>query len=246
MLTEPTLETLKMLGLKAMAEAFVAQQHDTTTASLSFEERFGMIVDAERLFRDNRKLVRRLKEAKLRHGQACLETIDYDAKRELDKNVVRGLATCRWVQEHQNVVVTGPTGVGKTFLICALAQQACRKGFRAAYRRVPRLLEELNLARADGSYDKLLTRFARIDVLVLDDWGLAPLKESNRHDILEIMEDREGARSTVIASQVPRDHWHDYLGDPTVADAVLDRIVHNAHTITLKGPSRRKEKAQKA
>jgi DNA replication protein DnaC len=156
---------------------------------------------------------------------------------------MRQLATCRWVDEHHNILITGPTGVGKTYLACALAQQACRKGYRTFYRRLARLFEELTLVRADGSYPKLLAKLARADVLVLDDWGIGTLKDAQRHDLLEVMEDRDALRSTVITSQLPRDGWHDYLGDPTVADAVLDRLVHNAYTITLKGPSRRKERA---
>ena len=142
------------------------------------------------------------------------------------------------------MLITGPTGTGKTYVACALAQQACRKGFRALYRRVPRLFDELTLARADGTYARLLARLARVDVLVIDDWGLAPLRDQERRDLLEILEDRYGTRSTIITSQLAREHWHDYLGDPTVADAICDRLLHNAHRIVLKGPSRRKENAQ--
>jgi DNA replication protein DnaC len=245
MLAESTLEKLTAMRIDAMATAYREQLKDPKLSRLGFDERFAMLVDAEALFRDNRRLTRRLREAKLRQGQACLEDVDYPPKRELDRAQIRQLSSCRWVAEHHNVIVSGATGVGKTFIACALGQQACRKGYRVLYRRVPRLFEELNLARADGSYAGLLARLARIDVLVLDDWGIAPLREAQRHDLLEIMEDRDNARSTVIASQLPRENWHEHIGDPTVADAVLDRIIHKAYTIALKGPSRRKEKPQR-
>lgn len=242
---EPTVERLRVMRLGAMADAYLAQLQNPKNAALGFDERLAMIVDAEHLFRDNRKLSSRLKEAKLRIGDACIEDIDYPPKRELDKAQVRQLATCRWVEEHHNVLVTGPTGVGKTYVACALAQQACRNGYRTTYRRLARFFDELNLARADGSYAKLLAKLARIDVLVLDDWGIVAIKEAHRQDLLEVMEDRDGLRSTVITSQLPPEKWHDYIGDPTVADAVLDRIVHRAYRIALRGPSRRKEKATK-
>jgi DNA replication protein DnaC len=200
-------------------------------------------VDAESLARENARMARFLKEAKLRLSNACIEDIDYAARRELEKSLVRQLATCRWTQEKQNIVITGATGTGKTYIACALAQQACRKGYRALYRRAPRLFEELALAHADGSYVRLLEKLARIDVLVLDDWALAPPKEQERRDLLELLEDRYSLRSTVIASQLPTAKWHDYVGDPTVADAICDRILHNAHRILLKGPSRRKQTA---
>lgn len=236
-----TLERLHTLRLGAMADAYRAQQQAAATAALGFDERFSMLVDAEHLFRGNRALARRLKEAKLRVPHACLEDLDPSPRRGLDRALVRQLATGRWIAEHHHVLITGPTGVGKTYLACALGQQACRQGFRALYRRVPRLFDELALAHADGSYTTLLARLARIDVLVLDDWGLAPLKESQRQDLLEVLEDRDGSRSTVITSQLPREQWHDYLGEPTVADAILDRVVHRAFPIALTGPSRRKE-----
>ncbi len=238
-----TLDRLRGLRLGALADAYLAQQHDPAVSGLSFDERFSMLVDAEHLFRDNRALTRRLKDARLRVPQACLEDLDTGPRRGLDRSLVRQLATCRWVAEHHNVLITGATGVGKTYLACALAQQACRQGYRTIYRRLPRLFEELLLAHADGSYTTLLARLARVDVLVLDDWGLGALTETHRHDLLEMLDDRDGTRSTVITSQLPREQWHDYLGDPTVADAILDRVIHRAHPVALTGPSRRKEAA---
>jgi len=239
MLTEQTVDRLRTLRLGAIAEAYLAQQRDAATAALSFDERLGMLVDAEQLAREHRALTRRLKEAKLRMSQACVEDLDYSG-RKLDRALMRQLATCRWVAEHQNILVTGPTGVGKTFVACALAQQACRQGHRVIYRRLPRLFPEFTLAHGDGTYPTVLARFARVDVLVLDDWGLVALKDLHRQDLLEILDDRDGARSTIITSQLPCDRWHEYLGDPTVADAILDRVVHRAHRLTLSGPSRRK------
>ncbi len=191
--------------------------------------------DGRRLPRRNRALARRLKEAKLRMPQACVEDLDYHPRRHLERTLIRQLATGRWVEEHHNVLITGATGVGKTYLACALGQQACRQGYRTIYRRLPRLFEELTLAHADGSYTALLARLARVDVLVLDDWGLAAISDGYRRDLLEVLDDRDGARSTVIASQLLRDDWHTYLGDPTIADAILDRLVHRAHVIKLKG-----------
>ena len=235
------LDRLRHLRLGAMADAYLVHQQDTTHAGLSFDERFSMLVDAEHLYRDNRALAHRLKDAKLRIPHACLEDVDHSPRRDLDRALLRQLATCCWVVEHHNVLVTGATGVGKTYLVCALGQQACRQGYRAIYRRLSRLFEELTLAHADGSYTTLLARLARADVLVLDDWGLAVVKDAHRHDLLEMLDDRDGSRSTVITSQLPRERWHDYLGDPTVADATLDRLVHRAHPIALAGPSRRKE-----
>jgi DNA replication protein DnaC len=243
MLNEPTIEKLKTLRLHAMAEAWAAQQTQPDIATLSFDERFGLLVDAEWLHRENTRLQRALKEAKLRMSAACVEDIEYSVKRELDKALIRQLASCRWVAEHQNVIISGKTGTGKTYIACALAQQACRKGYRAIYRRAPRLFQELALARADGSYPRLLARLARTDVLIIDDWALSPLTADQRNDIFEILEDRYGGRSTIFASQLEAKRYHEYLGDPTVADAVCDRLIHNAHRVVLSGPSRRKEEA---
>lgn len=245
MLHQPTLEKLKALHLDAMAHAWTEQHQSAEIHQLGFDERLGLLVDAEWLDRDNKRLSRLLKEAKLKLTQACIEDVDYAAKRELDKAVIRQLSTCRWVEQHQNVLISGMTGTGKTYLACALAQQACRKGFRALYRRAPRLLDELHLARADGTYPRLLSKLARADVLLLDDWAIKPLRDQERHDFLEVLEDRYGARSTLMTSQLPPAKWHEFLADETVADAICDRLLHNAHRIVLKGPSRRKEDTAK-
>jgi DNA replication protein DnaC len=242
MLREPTLEKLHALRLRVMAATWLEQDKSPDTLALSFDERLALLVDAEMLARDNTRLAKNLRSAKLRIADACVEGIDFPKARELDKSVVRALATCRWVHEHQAVLVDGATGTGKSYLACALAHQACRKGLRVFYRRVPRLFDELRLARADGSYPRLLARIAKVDVLVLDDFAIAPLTDDSRRDLLEILEDRYGLRSTIITSQLEPKLWHDYLADPTVADAICDRVMHGAHRLSLKGPSRRKTK----
>ena len=241
MLNPPTMEQLHALKLAAMAAAWTAQQQAAAVAALSFDERLGLLVEAEWLARENARLTRHLQAAKLKLGQACLEAIDYAARRELDKALVRQLATGRWIAEHQQVLITGATGTGKTFVACALAHQACRQGYRALYWRVSRLFPALALARADGTYTRLLAKCARVDVLVLDDLGMTPLQEPERRDLLEILEDRYGTRSTIVTSQLPSAHWHEAIGEPTLADAICDRLLHNAHRLVRKGPSRRKE-----
>ncbi len=240
MMTEPTTDRLRGMRLGTMADAWLAQREDPKIHELDFDTRFAMLVDAEQLSRDNKRLTRALREAKLRIPNACLEDLEFAPHRDLDRAVVRQLATCSWIASHANVIITGATGTGKSYVACALAQQACRSGYRAAYRRMPRLLEELTLAHADGTYTRLLGRLAKVDVLVLDDWGIAPLRDQERRDLLEIVEDRHGARATILTSQLPVENWHDYVGDPTIADALLDRVVHTAHRIKLKGPTRRK------
>jgi DNA replication protein DnaC len=242
MLNEPTMEKLKTMKLNAMATAWTAQQGQSDLARLAFDERLGLLVDAEWLDRDNKRMAKLLKDAKLKLPSACVEDIEYTAKRELDRAIIRQLASCRWVQEHQNVLITGMTGTGKTYVACALAQQACRKGHRVVYRRTSRFFGELALARVDGTYARHLARLARADVLVLDDWAMAPIKDDERRDLLEVLEDRYGTRSVIMTSQTPPKEWHDYLGEPTHADAICDRLLHNAHRIVLKGPSRRKGK----
>lgn len=241
MLNEPTMEKLKALKLDGMAAAFAEQNKNTQYSALGFDERFGLMVDAEALHRENRRMSRYLDEAKLKMRSACIEGIEYPARRELDKAVIRQLASCRWVSERQNVVVTGPTGVGKTYVACALAEQACRKGHRAMYRRSSRLFDELRLARADGTYAGLLKKLTKIEVLVIDDWGSSKVDDDQRSDLMEILDDRYLAASTILTSQLPISKWHDHLADPNNADAICERILHNAHKLQLKGPSRRKE-----
>jgi DNA replication protein DnaC len=243
MMMEPTIEKLRALKLFAMVAAWFAQREDTSMGELDFDSRFALLIEAETLARDNKRLQKLLHDAKLRIPNACLEDLNFSAKRELDRALVRQLALGRWIVDKQNIIITGATGVGKTYLGCAFGQLACRLGFRVLYRRVPRLFEELALAHADGTYTRLLGRFAKADVLILDDWGLVALTDQQRRDVLEILEDRHGLRATVVTSQLPVDTWHDYIAHPTIADAVLDRLVHNAHKLTMKGPSRRKENA---
>ena len=242
MLNEPTMQKLLTLRLGSMAEAWHSQQRDAKISALAFDERFALLVDAEYLARDNRRLGRLLKDAELRIPNACLEDVDTANNRGVDRSMLRQLATETWVEEHLNVLVTGPTGVGKSYLASAIGQAACRRRRRVIYRRVPRLFDELALSKADGSYAKLLARLAKADVLILDDLGLGAPTEAQRHDLLEVMEDRYGRRSTVVTSQLPVPKWHEWLGDPTLADAVLDRLVHNAYKLELRGNSRRKEK----
>lgn len=243
MLTNPTVEKLREMKLAGMAEALSEQLSDPDISAMTFEDRLGLLVDREDITRANRRLRTRLAQAKLRLS-ACIEDIDYRSPRGLSKTVIHGLASGRWLGEHLNILITGPTGVGKTYLACALAQQACRQGRRALYLRLPRLCHDLEIARADGSYHKQLTKLARHDLLVLDDWGLAPLSPAGRRDLLEILDDRYQRRSTLITSQLPVGKWHQYLDDPTLADAILDRVIHNAHRIELSGDSLRKQKGE--
>jgi DNA replication protein DnaC len=242
MLTHPTLEKLQTLKFTGMASALAEQLQMPDIEELAFEERLGLLIDREITERENRRLSSRLRRARLKH-QAALEDIDYRHPRGLDKPLIQSLAACRWVREHLNILITGPTGVGKTWLACALAQKACREGYTALYLRLPRLLQEMTIAKGDGRYTKLLATLAKTDVLVLDDWGLAKLTGEQRRDLLEILEDRHGVRSTLATSQLPVEKWHDMIGDPTLADAILDRLVHNAYKINLKGGSMRKRKA---
>ena len=243
MLKHPTLDKLHALKLTGMAAALADQSATPDITDLSFEERLGLLVDREMTERDNRRMSSRLRRAKLRHA-AILEDIDYRNSRGLDKGLVQSLASCQWVKEHLNVLITGPTGVGKTWLACALAHKACREGYTAQYVRLTRLLRELTIAKGDGQYSKLLTSLAKVDVLILDDWGLMKLSAENRRDLLEVLEDRHGRRSTIATSQLPIEEWHGVIGDATLADAILDRLVHNAYKINLRGESMRKRQAK--
>ena len=243
MLKHPTLDKLHALKLTGMAAALADQSATPDMTDLSFEERLGLLVDREMTERDNRRMSSRLRRAKLRHT-AILEDIDYRNSRSLDEGLIQSLASCQWVKEHLNVLITGPTGVGKTWLACALAHKACREGYTAQYVRLTRLLRELTIAKGDGQYAKLLTNLAKVDVLILDDWGLMKLSAENRRDLLEVLEDRHGRRSTIATSQLPIEEWHGVIGDATLADAILDRLVHNAYKINLRGESMRKQQAK--
>ena len=242
MLTHPTVDKLHQLRCTAMATALAEQLGSPQVEALSFEERLGLLVDRELTERHSRQLTNRLRRARLRHA-ACVEDIDFRQPRGLDKDLVLSLADGRWIRDHLNLLVTGPAGVGKTWISCALTHSACRLGYSASYRRLPRLLTELAIARADGRYAKLLASIAKTSVLVIDDWGVSKLSAENRRDLLEIIEDRHGLRSTIVTSQLPVESWHAVIGDPTLGDAILDRLVHNAYQLNLKGESMRKTRA---
>lgn len=241
MIVEETLDKLHRLRLRVMAKAFEEQLNDPEFSKLSFEDRLGLIVDREWLERENRRLSRRLKEAHFRF-QVRPEEIEYRGRGGLDKALISELATCEWIRRHLNLLVTGPTGVGKTFLSCALGTRACQVGFRVLFYRAPRLFGELEVARCDGSYIRLLSRLKRTDLLIIDDWGLSTLSDVERRDFLEIVEDRYELGSTVICSQVPVNKWHAVIDEPTIADSILDRLIHSAYRIELKGESFRKRK----
>lgn len=242
MLLHPTLEKLTILRFTGMAAALDEQMQMESLDDLSFEERLGILLDREMAVRQSKRMNTRLRKAKLRQ-ESCIEDIDFRHPRSLDKSLVMRLAGCEWIKEHNNLIITGPTGVGKTYLSCAFAQKACREGFNTLYLRMTKLFEDLSLAKGDGRYLKLLASFAKADLLVLDDYGLNELNREQRHDFLEILEDRHGLKSTLVTSQLPIDLWHEQIGDPTLADAILDRLVHSAHKIKLNGDSMRKKNA---
>ena len=245
MLIQPTIEKLCAMRLRGMAEAFEQQQQDANIHSLSFEERLGLLIDRQWNWRQNRALDRRLRNGRLQ-GPACIEDIDYRTPRGLDRQLVRSLtAESAWVREHQHLFLIGPTGVGKTWLARAFAHKACRDGYTALFLKAAELFRDLDMARADGSHGKLLDRLSRIDLLIVDDWAMAPLTEAERRDFLEICDGRYQVRSTLLTSQLPVASWHSQIGDPTVADSILDRLVHNAHRIELKGESMRKKRTAK-
>ena len=242
MLIEETLEKLQAMKLSALAEAVQQQLHSDDAATLSFEERLGLLVDSEWTAREQRKLQRRLQTAKLRYP-ASLEAVDFTQPRRLNRQQVLTLGSCAWLAERHNLLITGPTGIGKSFLACAFVERACRRGFTARYVRMPRLLHEVAVGRGDGSFARLLARLAKLDLLAIDDWLLAPLRDAERRDLTEVIEDRAERASTLIASQLPLTDWHAVIGDPNQADAICDRLLHDAHRLELKGPSMRRTKA---
>jgi DNA replication protein DnaC len=244
MLNQPTIEKLQTMKLFGMADAFRAQLESTDISQLSFEERFALLVDQQWLWKENRALVRRLRSARLKE-RGVIEDIDYQHPRGLDRKLMRSLASSEWVRHNQNVLLIGPTGIGKTWLACALAQKACRDGFSVSHKRTPELFRELAIAHVDGSIGRVLVKLSRIDVLVLDDFAMAPLKDSERRDFLEICDDRYQRRSLILTSQLPVAHWHEQIGDPTIADSILDRLVHNAYRLELNGESIRKKRGRK-
>lgn len=244
MLTNPTRRGLVMLRMPGMAKAYEEQLDNPSHQSMSFDDRFGLLVDAELAMRENRRVARLLKSAKLKAANAVPEDIDFSARRGVDKRQIMDLLTCQWIERGQHVVITGPTGTGKTWLGCALGREATRKGLSVSYQRMPRLMEDMEVAHADGSLPALRTKLAKARLLILDDWGVAPITARGRQNLLEVIDDRVPGGSVLITSQLPVKIWHDYLGEPTVADAILDRLLHNKHAIELKGDSMRKHAAR--
>lgn len=243
MLTHPTLEQLRQLGLAGMARAFEELAANTRGAELDHAEWLGLLLDREMADRQDRRLMARLRYARLRHN-AAVEDVDYRTARGLDRALFQKLAQGNWIKEQQNLIIIGPSGVGKSWLACALGHRACRDNLSVLYQRIPRLFSDLVLARGDGRYARLMRALGGVKLLILDDWGLEPLTAEQRHDLLEIVEDRYSRGATLITSQIPVDRWHDLIGDPTLADAILDRVVHNAHRIQLRGDSLRRKRAQ--
>ena len=242
MLTHPTLDQLKTLKLNGMADAFVELQGNEASDDLSHAEWLALLLDREAAGRNTKRMQSRLRAAKLRHVGASIEDVDYRSPRKLDKGVFQQLTTCKWIADHRSLLITGPCGIGKTWLGCALGQKACRQDYTVVYKRVPRLFAELELAHGDGRFPRLFRSLVKADLLVLDDWGPDRLNAGQRRDLMEIVEDRYGNGSTLITSQLPVDKWHDVIGEPTFADAILDRLVNNAYRLTLDGPSMRKVK----
>lgn len=240
MMMNTTLDQLRTLKLDGLAGALQEQLENPGSAGLAFEERLALLVDREVAHRDNRRQARLLKQAKLRYGQATLEDLDASPGRGIERSAIMSLALGTWIETGQCILISGPTGAGKSWLACALAQHACRRGYSAYYQRVPRLAEELAIRHGSGSFGKWLIQLAKTDVLLLDDWGMNALDATARADLLEIMDDRVARRATIITSQLPVEHWHAWIGDATIADAVLDRIMQRHHRITLKGESLRK------
>lgn len=239
----PMRKIAEALRLDGMADAFAELQARDDSDDLSHAEWLGLLIDREAASRSTKKFQSRMRTAKLRHAGACIEDVDFRTPRKLDKALFQQLATGRWIDESQNLLITGPCGVGKTWLACALGQMACRDGMTVLYHRLPRLFASLELAHGDGRFPRLFRQLVKVDLLILDDWGPDRLTASQRRDLMEIVEDRYGSGSTAITSQLPVDTWHEVVDEPTFADAILDRLVHNAHRLTLDGPSLRKTKA---
>jgi DNA replication protein DnaC len=244
MLDQQTLDKLHAMKLPGMAAAFADQINQPDLDRLSFEERFGLIVDRQWTWKENSRMQRYLKNAQMKLN-ACMEDIDYKTPRGIDQSVIMSLISCDWVKRHQNIIITGPTGAGKTFLACALSNKACREGYRAFYIRSSKFSYQMALAKGDGSYGKIINKLSKAHVLVIDDLGLAPMTDAERRDLLEVIEERHGHASTIVTSQLPVENWHEQIGDPTIAEAILDRLIHNAHKInfTMKGGSMRKKYA---
>lgn len=241
MLSQQTIDKLHTMKLHGLADAFRAQMETAEASQLGFEERFALIVDQQWLWRENRALARRLRAAHLKE-RGVMEDVDYQHPRGLDRKLVRTLSSSDWVRQQQNILLLGPTGIGKSWLACALAQKACRDGFSVLHKRTAELFRDLAVAHADGSIGRLLLRLSRTDILLLDDFAMAPMKDGERRDFLEICDDRYQRRSLILTSQMPVAHWHEQIGDPTIADSILDRLIHNAHRIELKGESMRRKK----
>jgi len=244
MMMHTTLAQLRSLKLDGLANGLEEQMSQSGMAAMSFEERVALLVDREVHASNDRKLLRLLKNARLKYGQAVIEDIDSRAGRGIDRSEVMSLALGDWVNAGHSVLITGPTGAGKTWLACALAQYACRRGYSAIYQRVPRLPEELRIRHGSGAFGKWLILLAKTDVLVLDDWGMGAIDSTTRSDLLEVIDDRAGNKATIITSQLPVDHWHAWIGDATIADAILDRIMQRNHRFTLTGDSLRTERAK--
>jgi DNA replication protein DnaC len=244
MLSIPTEDKLRSLKLFGMLKEFQEQRSRVDNDQMSFEERLGLLIDREATERDSRRITTRLRQARLRQ-EACIENIDYSQHRGLDKSLIKTLITGQWLKDHLNVLITGPCGVGKSFIACALSHKACFLGYTALYVRAPRLFNDLALSRGDGRYARLMKSLTRTNLLVIDDWGLSTLNDGERGDLLEILEDRHNVQSTIVTSQLPVKHWHETIGNATLADAILDRLVHNAYTIELKGESMRKAKVKR-
>jgi len=244
MLNEETYKQLMEMKLHGIAHAFNEYLNLTEKDALTFEERFGLMVDREWTDRKERQLKYRLARAKLRE-EACVEDIDYRHPRQLDRSVAQRLTTCRWVKQHENIILTGKTGLGKTWLACAFAHKACREGYSTLYARIPRMLQEILVAHGNGSYPKVMEKLENPDVLILDDFGLAPLNDRERRDLLEVFEGRQGRRSTIVTSQLKTKHWHEVIGEPTIADAIMDRLISSSHRIEMEGKSLRNRSEEK-